>query len=127
MGFRNYSAEIIIDDKNKTLELKVIPRDSEIDGAVSNTKSLSGGERSFSTVAFLISLWSCVEHPFYFLDEYDVFSDEYNRHIMTMLLFDEAKKKMDKQYGFLTPQDFSNIVASKTLTIHKLQDPERKS
>lgn len=127
MGFRNYTAEVIIDDKNKTLELKVIPRDSEIDGAVSNTKSLSGGERSFSTVAFLISLWSCVEHPFYFLDEYDVFSDEYNRHIMTMLLFDEAKKKMDKQYGFLTPQDFSNIVASDTLTIHKLQDPERKS
>lgn len=127
MGFRNYSAEIIIDEKNKTLELKVIPRDSEIEGAVSNTKSLSGGERSFSTVAFLISLWSCVEHPFYFLDEYDVFSDEYNRHIMTMLLFDEAKKKMDKQYGFLTPQDFSNIVASDTLTIHKLQDPERKS
>ena len=127
MGLRNYSAEIIIDEKNKTLELKVIPRDSEIKGAVSNTKSLSGGERSFSTVAFLISLWSCVEHPFYFLDEYDVFSDEYNRHIMTLLLFDEAKKKMDKQYGFLTPQDFSNIVASDTLTIHKLQDPERMS
>lgn len=127
MGLGNYSAEIIIDGKNKTLELKVIPRDSEIEGAVSNTKSLSGGERSFSTVAFLISLWSCVEHPFYFLDEYDVFSDEYNRHIMTLLLFDEAKKKMDKQYGFLTPQDFSNIVASKTLTIHKLKDPERMS
>ncbi|CAO1309708.1 unnamed protein product [Diamesa serratosioi] len=125
MGLRNYSAEILIDEKNKTLELKVIPRDSEIQGAVSNTKSLSGGERSFSTVAFLISLWSCVEHPFYFLDEYDVFSDEYNRHIMTLLLFDEAKKKMDKQYGFLTPQDFSNIVASDTLTIHKLHDPER--
>lgn len=127
MVLGNYSGEIIIDNKNKLLELKIIPRNSEIEGAVSNTKSLSGGERSFSTVAFLISLWSCVEHPFYFLDEYDVFSDEYNRHIMTLLLFDEAKKKKDKQYGFLTPQDFSNIVATDTLTIHKLLDPERMS
>lgn len=125
MALRNYTAEIEIDHKEKTLELKVIPRDSEVADAVSNTKSLSGGERSYSTVAFLISLWSCVEHPFYFLDEYDVFSDEYNRHMMTKLLFNEASKKSDKQYGFLTPQDFSNIQASHTITIHKLQDPDR--
>ena len=125
MGLRNYCAEIEIDHKEKTLELKVIPRDSEIANAVSNTKSLSGGERSYSTVAFLISLWSCVEHPFYFLDEYDVFSDEYNRKMMTQLLFNEASKKSEKQYGFLTPQDFSNIQASRTITIHKLQDPDR--
>jgi hypothetical protein len=44
---------------------------------------------------------------------------------MTMLLFDEAKKKKDKQYGFLTPQDLTNIQASEQLTIHKLQDPKR--
>lgn len=125
MGLRNYSAEVEIDHKEKTLELKVIPRDSQVVDAVSNTKSLSGGERSYSTVSFLISLWSCVDHPFYFLDEYDVFSDEYNRHMMTQLLFNEADKKREKQYGFLTPQDFSNIQASDTITIHKLQDPER--
>lgn len=125
MALRNYSAEADIDHGEKTLELKVIPRDSQVSNAVSNTKSLSGGERSYSTVAFLIALWSCVDHPFYFLDEYDVFSDEQNRHMMTMLLFDEASRKKDKQFGFLTPQDFSNIQASDTITIHKLQDPER--
>lgn len=125
MGLRNYTAEAEIDHSEKTLQLKVIPRDAQVANAVSNTKSLSGGERSYSTVAFLISLWSCVDHPFYFLDEYDVFSDEHNRHMMTMLLFNEAEKKKDKQYGFLTPQDFSNIEASQTITIHKLQDPDR--
>lgn len=45
--------------------------------------------------------------------------------MMTKLLFNEADKKRDKQFGFLTPQDFSNIEASKTITIHKLIDPER--
>lgn len=125
MGLRNYTAEVEIDHKARTLELKVIPRDAAVTGAVSSTKALSGGERSYSTVAFLISLWSCVDHPFYFLDEYDVFSDEHNRHMMTKLLFDEAGKKLNKQYGFLTPQDFSNIEASDRITIHKLQDPDR--
>ena len=125
MGLRDYSAEVEIDHKEKTLSLKVIPRDSAVANAVSGTKSLSGGERSYSTVAFLIALWSCVDHPFYFLDEYDVFSDEHNRHMMTQLLFNEANKKLEKQYGFLTPQDFSNIQASETITIHKLNDPDR--
>lgn len=124
MDLRNYSADVEIDHKETKLELKVIPRDGQIEGAVSSVKSLSGGERSYSTVAFLISLWSCVDHPFYFLDEYDVFSDEYNRHIMTKLLLNEAEKRKDKQFGFLTPQEFSNIEASNTVTIHRLQDPE---
>ncbi|XP_070491054.1 structural maintenance of chromosomes protein 6 isoform X2 [Chironomus tepperi] len=125
MQLRNYSAEIEIDHKEQKLQLKIIPRDADVDGAVSNTKALSGGERSYSTVSFLLSLWSCVDHPFYFLDEYDVFSDEYNRHMMTMLLLNEAEKKKDKQFGFLTPQEFSNVTASDYITIHKLQDPER--
>lgn len=126
MELRSYTAQMEVDLKVKTLELKVIPRDSAIEGAVSNTKSLSGGERSYSTVSFLIALWSCVDHPFYFLDEYDVFSDEYNRHIMTKLLFNEAAKNPSKQYGFLTPQDFSNIQATDNITLHKLQDPGHK-
>lgn len=125
MDIRQYSAEIEVDTKERELRLKIIPRDGAIEGAVSNTKSLSGGERSYSTVALLIALWSCVDHPFYFLDEYDVFSDEYNRHIMTQLLLNEANKKRDKQFGFLTPQEFSNIEASDRITIHRLQDPNR--
>lgn len=124
MSLRQYDAEVAIDHIEKTLELKVIPRDSSVENAVSNTKSLSGGERSYSTVAFLISLWSCVDHPFYFLDEYDVFSDEHNRHVMTKLLFHEALNNKNKQYGFLTPQDFSNLQSSDAISIHKLQDPD---
>lgn len=81
MGLRNYTGEAEIDHAEQTLELKVIPRDASVTDAVSSTKALSGGERSYTTVSFLLALWSCVDHPFYFLDEYDVFSDEHNRHV----------------------------------------------
>lgn len=125
MQLRGFVGEITMDTRNGILSLSVVPRDKNITNAVSNTKSLSGGERSYSTVAFLIALWSCVDTPFYFLDEYDVFTDQVNRHMMTMLLLNETKKRADRQFCFLTPQDMSNIQASDELTIHRMADPER--
>lgn len=56
---------------NKKLDLIVIPQHGS--QGLTTTSNLSGGERSFSTVAFLYSLWQCMEFPFYFLDEFDVY------------------------------------------------------
>lgn len=55
----------------KKLDLIVIPQHGS--QGLTTTSNLSGGERSFSTVAFLYSLWQCMEFPFYFLDEFDVY------------------------------------------------------
>ena len=50
---------------------KVAPTvDSEMN---KDLKSLSGGERSFSTVCFILSLWNAMESPFRCLDEFDVY------------------------------------------------------
>ena len=38
-----------------------------------NTRSLSGGERSYTTICFLKALWSVAQCPFRILDEFDVF------------------------------------------------------
>ncbi len=75
---RGYSGYLQFDHIEQKLKINVSPSDN-----ISNfdknkdTKSLSGGERSFSTVSFLLSLWSIVESPILFLDEFDV-RDKYD-------------------------------------------------
>jgi chromosome segregation ATPase len=56
-----------------TLDILVHPNKSKDAKESKDLKSLSGGERSYSTVAFLLALWSIVESPILFLDEFDVF------------------------------------------------------
>lgn len=61
----------MIDHSEQTLEIRVSP--SEKRGMAAETKSLSGGERSYATVSFIMALWDAIDPPFYFLDEFDVF------------------------------------------------------
>lgn len=118
---RDMQGNIKFDYKDGKLELEIATR---ANNTKTNTKALSGGERSYSTIAFLIALWSCCDSPFYFLDEYDVFTDQVNRFVMTKILIHEALQKKD-QFAFLTPQDMSSIHAEENITIHKFADPVR--
>ena len=46
----------------------------EIDG-VTDTMQLSGGEKTFTTLALLIAIGQVMETPFRVMDEFDVFMD----------------------------------------------------
>ena len=39
----------------------------------SNTKTLSGGERSYTTVSLLVAMWAVMSCPVVAVDEFDVF------------------------------------------------------
>ncbi|KAJ9586758.1 hypothetical protein L9F63_019657, partial [Diploptera punctata] len=124
MHSRKYKGKLEIDHAKQSLEIQVCPGNTNERG-MSDTKSLSGGERSYATVSFLMSLWDTVEPPFYFLDEFDVFMDKINRHIIMDLLLEHARQKTTFQFVFLTPQDASHIQSSADLKIHRMEDPER--
>ncbi|KAF5272537.1 hypothetical protein FQA39_LY07861 [Lamprigera yunnana] len=119
---RQFEGELNINAEEKKLDLFVIP--GQRSQAFKKTSDLSGGERSFSTVAFLYSLWQCTEFPFYFLDEFDVFMDKVNRTKVMEILLYHAKRNSDLQFVFLTPQDMS-FLSDKTVTVQKLANPER--
>lgn len=66
-----FQGTIKINMEQKILNLDVMPQQGS--EGLTTTSNLSGGERSFSTVAFLYALWQCMDFPFYFLDEFDVY------------------------------------------------------
>ncbi|KAL4624001.1 structural maintenance of chromosomes protein 6-like isoform X1 [Arapaima gigas] len=102
------SGSMIFDHNNETLSLVVKPPGCE-DDAVSDVRLLSGGERSFATVCFILSLWEITESPFRCLDEFDVYMDMHNRHISMNLLVELSQRQHRRQFIFITPQHTSSI------------------
>ncbi|KDR12930.1 structural maintenance of chromosomes protein 6 isoform X2 [Zootermopsis nevadensis] len=120
---RRYTGAIVIDHQKQTLNVKVSP--SKECRSVGDTMTLSGGERSYATVSFIMALWDAIDPPFYFLDEFDVFMDKVNRRVTMDLLLQHSRLKTNYQFVFLTPQDTYTIQSDEDVTIHRLQDPCR--
>lgn len=85
----------------------------------------SGGERSFSTIAFLIALWESAYSPFNILDEVDVFMDRVTRNLALETLIATANKKQGKQYIFLSPLAPEMKSINNLLKIYYMPEPKR--
>ncbi|XP_037550761.1 structural maintenance of chromosomes protein 6 [Nematolebias whitei] len=119
----NCCGSMIFDHNNETLSILVKPPGREKDGA-SDMRSLSGGERSFSTVCFMLSLWEITESPFRCLDEFDVYMDMHNRRICLDLLLELSERQHLRQFIFITPLNTSFLPTTALIRIHPLHDPE---
>ncbi|XP_052559975.1 structural maintenance of chromosomes protein 6 isoform X2 [Tympanuchus pallidicinctus] len=124
LRIRGCSGRILFDHKNETLSITVQPGEEDRP-APSNVRSLSGGERSFSTVCFILSLWSITESPFRCLDEFDVYMDMLNRRIAMDMILKVADSQCHRQFILLTPQSMSFLPVSSRIRILRMQDPER--
>lgn len=71
---RDYDGEMTFNHDKERLDIGVrVDRHTNQSKSTKNTKALSGGERSFTTVCFIMSLWEAMEAPFRCLDEFDIF------------------------------------------------------
>ncbi|XP_070781824.1 structural maintenance of chromosomes protein 6 isoform X2 [Enoplosus armatus] len=121
---RGYTGRMTFDHMNETLSISVQPGQGNV-ADLSDMRSLSGGERSFSTVCFVLSLWAITEAPFRCLDEFDVYMDMVNRRISMDMMLKVAAGQLYRQFIFLTPQSMSSLPESKTIRILRLKDPDR--
>lgn len=126
LQLRGYKGFIEIDYRNKELTLDVTPQNTQ-ERETNDAKTLSGGERSYSTVAFILALWECTSVPFYFMDEFDVFMDKVNRRMVMDCLLEHASTHRHCQFGFLTPLDASIVTAGPNLSIHRMAPPQRQA
>lgn len=91
-------------------------------------ESLSGGEKSFSQIALLLSIWKVMNSRIRGLDEFDVYMDSVNRSISIKLLLKELKRYPKSQNIFITPQDIAVVgeLNDKGVKIHKMSAPREE-
>lgn len=107
------------------LTLKVNPKGAQNSAGYNDTRSLSGGERSYSTVAFLLALWEGCNSPFRILDEVDVFMDMVTRQVAMDALVSAASENK-RQYIFLSPLPLIEDHAKRDeILIHHMPEPVR--
>ncbi|NXF05774.1 SMC6 protein, partial [Smithornis capensis] len=124
LNVRGYSGKIHFDHKNETLSITV-QSGEEDKASLTDLRSLSGGERTFSTVCYILSLWTITDSPFRCLDEFDVYMDMLNRRIAIDMILETACFQQYRQFILFTPQNISFLPTSPHIRILCLQDPER--
>ncbi|XP_075083843.1 structural maintenance of chromosomes protein 6B [Nicotiana tabacum] len=108
LGKKGISGHIKVCYEEKTLSIEVkMPQDSS-SSSVRDTRGLSGGERSFSTLCFALALHEMTEAPFRAMDEFDVFMDAVSRKISLDAVVDFALAQ-GSQWIFITPHDISMV------------------
>lgn len=121
MGRRGWAGEVEVDYDEKRLIIRVTTSDGRM---VPDLKSLSGGERSYTTLSFVLALGQANASPFHVFDEYDVFMDQNVRVVATRELLRHARRMSSTQFILLSPQVCRRNVCV-TLRHPKATGPDR--
>ncbi|PSK76584.1 hypothetical protein CJJ07_003607 [Candidozyma auris] len=125
LALRGFKGRLEFDFANKKVLTEVQTKDDKETRTVS---SLSGGEKSFTQIAFLLSIWKVMKPRVCGLDEFDVFMDSVNRTIAIRLLIHELRSS-NAQSIFITPQDITavgDLRESEDVKIHQIKPPRQE-
>lgn len=116
---RNFRGRILVNHTDKTLDIQVEPDMSRASDVGRQAKTLSGGEKSFSTICLLLSIWEAMGSPIRCLDEFDVFMDNVNRAKSMGMMISAARRAVGRQFILITPQSMANVDLGDDVKIHK--------
>ncbi|CAK7209042.1 Structural maintenance of chromosomes protein 6 [Sporothrix curviconia] len=125
---RGYRGKLLLDHKHKKLRVQVEPDETRRQVSGRDTRTLSGGEKSFSSICLLLAIWEAMGSPLRCLDEFDVFMDNVNRDVSTNMLVDAARRSVGRQYIFITPNAIQgNARHAPDVKIIRLTDPRQRT
>ncbi|USW59391.1 Putative P-loop containing nucleoside triphosphate hydrolase [Septoria linicola] len=123
---RKFRGRVLLDHAGKELDIHVEPDMTKNSDSGRQAKTLSGGEKSFSTICLLLSIWEAMGSPIRCLDEFDVYMDSVNRAQSMGLMIQTARRSVGRQFILITPQSMSNVELGEDVHVHKMADPERR-
>ncbi|KAK0714317.1 P-loop containing nucleoside triphosphate hydrolase protein [Apiosordaria backusii] len=124
---RGFRGKLLLDHERRALDLQVEPDKTEKRANGRSTKTLSGGEKSFASICLLLAIWEAMGSPLRCLDEFDVFMDNVNRAISTNMLITAARRSVNRQYIFITPNAIEGRNALEAdVKIIRLTDPRQR-
>ncbi|PBP23112.1 DNA repair protein [Diplocarpon rosae] len=140
---RAFRGKLTIDHRAKELDVHVEPDETSKSSKGRKTKTLSGGEKSFSSVCLLLALWEAMGAPLRCLDEFDVFMDDVNRDVSTKMIasipadapqmvpnseqISAARRAVGRQFILITPKALgAGLDVDEDVEMIKLEDPRQK-
>ncbi|RDA83340.1 hypothetical protein CP532_5220 [Ophiocordyceps camponoti-leonardi (nom. inval.)] len=146
---RGFRGKIDLDHRARRVNIHIEPDETRRSSSGRSTKTLSGGEKSFSSICMLLSVWEAIGSPIRCLDEFDVFMDNVNRAISTNMLVsmnpgvlrdwtgkaeenyrqvDAARRSVSRQYILITPNAIEGRARlDKDVKIIRLTDPRQRT
>ncbi|EQB46983.1 hypothetical protein CGLO_13927 [Colletotrichum gloeosporioides Cg-14] len=125
---RGFRGKLAIDHPQKRLSLFVEPDETKKGTGGRSTKTLSGGEKSFSSICMLLAIWEAMGSPLRCLDEFDVFMDNVNRTISTKMLIEAARRSVSRQYIMITPNAIEGRASlDEDVKVIRLTDPRQRT
>jgi chromosome segregation ATPase len=116
---RSFRGKLVTNHQEKLLDMSVEPDITKQDGSGRNTKTLSGGEKSFSQICLLLAIWEAMGSPIRCLDEFDVFMDAVNRSLSVNLLIDAARRSTGRQFVLISPGTKADIKTAPDVNVRE--------
>lgn len=122
---RAFRGELLMNHSKRLLDLRIEPDVTERDPTGRDTKTLSGGEKSFSQICLLLAMWEAMGSPLRCLDEFDVFMDAVNRSLSVKIIIEAARESVGRQYILISPGSKEDIPCAPDVRVVELGAPER--